>query len=328
MSWRRLQQLIAEADREQAPPPLQALTEDLVQQSKGTIAAVVFYGSCRRAGSLGEGIADLYLLVDSYEAYFDQFSQRIIARLLRPTVEYREAATPQGHVRAKCAILTLKDFEIGTSGGWFHSYLWGRFAQPAPLLYARDEGVKARVRMARARAIRTFLDQAQPMWPLRLRPFQAWCRGLALSYRSELRAEPLFRIRRIYRVDRAFYEEAFAAAKELLSWPLEPLREDSNGEQHYRLTKPNPAARRRGHWAWALRRIQGKILSILRLIKAAFTFQGGTDYILWKIACHSGRRLVARPWQRRHPLLAAPWLLWRFAIQKERGNPPPSSDSS
>ena len=68
----------------------------------------------------------------------------------------------------------------------------------------------------------------------------------------------------------------------------------------------------RGHnWtrAWALRRACGKALNALRLAKAAFTFEGGADYIAWKIERHSGVALELADWQRRHPLLAAPALL-------------------
>jgi O-acetylhomoserine/O-acetylserine sulfhydrylase-like pyridoxal-dependent enzyme len=61
-----------------------------------------------------------------------------------------------------------------------------------------------------------------------------------------------------------------------------------------------------------LRRACGKALNALRLAKAAFTFEGGADYIAWKIERHSGVALELADWHRRHPLLAAPALLWRL----------------
>jgi hypothetical protein len=75
-----------------------------------------------------------------------------------------------------------------------------------------------------------------------------------------------------------------------------------------RPTEPVAAAPGR----WRRRRILGKLLSALRLAKAAFTFQGGADYIAWKIARHAGVEIRLGPWQRRHPLLAAPGLFWRL----------------
>ena len=52
---------------------------------------------------------------------------------------------------------------------------------------------------------------------------------------------------------------------------------------------------------------------VLRLAKASFTFEAGPDYVAWKIRRHTGVPVALTPWQRRHPLLAAPLLLWRLA---------------
>jgi len=60
---------------------------------------------------------------------------------------------------------------------------------------------------------------------------------------------------------------------------------------------------------WASRRRRGRILSILRLMKAAFTFTAGADYLAWKISRHSGVEVRLKPWQRRHPIVAAVILL-------------------
>ena len=47
--------------------------------------------------------------------------------------------------------------------------------------------------------------------------------------------------------------------------------------------------------AWGLRRAQGKLLSIMRLIKALLTFEGGLDYIAWKLERHSGEEIIIPP---------------------------------
>ncbi len=312
-----LERVVASLDSEPPPASLQVLVEDLVARGAGSVAAVVFYGSCRRTGSLGEGIADLYILVDTYSAYYGHRPRALAAHVLRPTVEYRELNTPWGVARAKCAVLTLADFEAGASGGWFHSYLWGRFAQPAPVVYARDGQVRTRTVAARAAAVATLLARSQPLWPGRFHPFQAWSRALRLSYGAELRAEGPLRIRRIYRADRAYYDRALAAVRDRLPWPVDLLESGSPGAVRYRHDPP-ARAQRRCRRSWAVRRIQGRILTLLRLIKGAFTFRGGTDYLLWKIARHTGRRVHPHPWQRRHPLLAAPWLIWKLVRQGEQ----------
>jgi hypothetical protein len=41
----------------------------------------------------------------------------------------------------------------------------------------------------------------------------------------------------------------------------------------------------------------------MRLVKSAFTFEGGVDYLLWKIERHSGVRVEVSDRVRRHPLI-------------------------
>ena len=72
--------------------------------------------------------------------------------------------------------------------------------------------------------------------------------------------------------------------------------------------------RKRGRLAWAVRRVQGKLLNFLRLIKASLTFDGGVDYLLWKIERHSGIKEEVSPLTRRYPLIgfwATAWRLYR-----------------
>ena len=58
--------------------------------------------------------------------------------------------------------------------------------------------------------------------------------------------------------------------------------------------------------------LHGKVLSTLRIIKAALTFDGALDYLLWKIKRHSGVYIEPTERQRRFPLVFAWPLLWRL----------------
>lgn len=60
---------------------------------------------------------------------------------------------------------------------------------------------------------------------------------------------------------------------------------------------------RQAQWRWRLRRWQGRILSLLRLGKAVFTFANGVEYAVWKIERHTGVRVEITPMLRRHPIL-------------------------
>jgi hypothetical protein len=46
----------------------------------------------------------------------------------------------------------------------------------------------------------------------------------------------------------------------------------------------------------------------MRLVKALFTFEGGLDYIAWKLERHSGESIVIPDRVRRAPLI----YLWGF----------------
>ncbi len=88
---------------------------------------------------------------------------------------------------------------------------------------------------------------------------------------------------------------------------------DSDRQRFIRFAGPAAAAIERepkANWRW--RRIEGKALSVLRLAKASATFAGGADYIAWKINRHAGTEIRLKPWQQRHPLLAAITLLPRL----------------
>ena len=55
--------------------------------------------------------------------------------------------------------------------------------------------------------------------------------------------------------------------------------------------------------------------SVLRLFKAAFTFNEPLEYLLWKIERHSGLYIEPSDRQLRHPLIFAWPLLWKLKRQ-------------
>jgi hypothetical protein len=85
------------------------------------------------------------------------------------------------------------------------------------------------------------------------------------------------------------------------------------------LGSPPVQAREEAERAWQGFRRRGKRATVLRLLKASYTFAGGIDYLAWKINRHAGTEIVITPWQRRWPLFAAlillPRLLARGAVR-------------
>jgi hypothetical protein len=96
---------------------------------------------------------------------------------------------------------------------------------------------------------------------------------------------------------------------EQLSFNIKRRQDESRLLYHVDIPQHTRRLSRRG---WLLRRLQGKILSLLRLIKAAFTFQGGADYIIWKLERHTGIPIEVTPEMRRHPLIYGWGLMWRL----------------
>jgi hypothetical protein len=93
--------------------------------------------------------------------------------------------------------------------------------------------------------------------------------------------------------------------------PFEVQREQLDSRLFYTV-RIAQRTRKLGRAGWQLRRMQGKLLSLLRLMKATFTFQGGMDYIAWKLERHTGVPVEVSPKVRRHPLIYGWGLLWRL----------------
>jgi len=292
-----------------ASPAIQALADTLLDTYGDAVQAILFYGSCLRTGDDRGGLVDLYLLVNSYRAAYPKPTLAVLNKLLPPNVFYLEVPHQDRTVRAKYAVLSLADFACGTSMRWFHSYIWGRFAQPVGLLYARNHQVARRVQSLLAQAVLTFIARTLPRVPSPFRARDLWAIGLGLSYRAELRAERPHKLIRLFEAAPDYYEGITREALLTLSFPLD-IHESASA---YRYTVPIPARTRRvSRLDWMVRSWQGKMLSVLRLLKGMLTFRGGVDYILWKIERHSGVKVEASPRLKQYPLLATCVILWRL----------------
>lgn len=286
-------------------PALHRLCERMIARFGSAVAGVIFYGSCLRSGQPTVGLVDLYVIVDRYAAVYDSYPLRWLNALLPPNVFYHESADADGEtLRAKCAVLSLQDLELGTSR-WFHSYLWGRFAQSVRLVYARDEAARDRIERALAIAVVTLLEHTLPCLPKRFDSAECWQCALALSYTAELRPESPQRAAELVGHDLLDYRRRTAAASGVLGMAA------AENEDEY-INRVSARARFAPSWGWRVRRGQGRVLTVLRLMKSALTFENGVDYALWKLERHTGVALELTPRQRRYPLLFGWSALWRL----------------
>ena len=276
-----LHDLVAEELAQPVEGQVLAMAEAIAARHGAASRAVLFYGSCLREKQLDGLMLDFYLIVSDYRAAYDKGWMARANALIPPNV----FPFQHGQLAAKYAVLSEADFHRLNGPETRNVSVWARFAQPSRLVWASDDAARRRAVAAVSRAAPTLLAAAGRLTGEA--PLDWWRRAFSLTYSAELRAERKGRSGSVVDADAARYE--------LFSGPAAVAIE--------------PHAKSGG---WGRRRIEGKIMSVLRLAKASATYAGGADYIVWKINRHAGTAFELKPWQRRHPLLGALSLLPRL----------------
>jgi hypothetical protein len=294
-----------------ANPALAHLLDELRAQHGASINGIIAYGSCLRSGDIFDGLLDLYLISDDYRSAYSNSALVLANWMLPPNVFYCEVDHEGKTLRAKYALISRADFQKCCSSRRFESYIWGRFAQPVSIIWSRDERSKQILDSCLWGAVCTFLECALPKLPAQGSVDSLWSGGLALSYASELRSERSSRTQELASTSNTWFADVTQAVSRSLGFPLSLYHSD--GELHYRAQVPSMQRRLSSTW-WVLRRWLGKLMSILRLLKALFTFVGGLDYVAWKLQRHSGQEVVIPDRVRRFPLI----FVWGFCWQLYR----------
>jgi hypothetical protein len=284
---------IAQGIARPVDPAVSAFAARLAQSS-GALA-VLFYGSNLRTGEL-DGVLDYYLLMPGPPE-----------RGLWPRVSYHEWSFEGTPLRAKTATMTLARFAEAATGDLLDTTIWARFVQPSALIWCKDDEARGAVVAALGDASVTAARLAIASGPASGAEAEYWTALFEATYRAEFRMETTSRARSIIELNKAHFVG------------LLPLALNAAGIGHSvdgeRITPAVSPGERRAilRW-WAKRRLAGKPLNLLRLVRAASTFDGAARYAAWKIERHTGVPVAITPWRERHPVLAAPgvlWSLWR-----------------
>jgi len=276
---------------------------DQIKQRYGQgLLAVLIYGSYLRGKR--DTLLDFYVLLDSYHS-MPKVWQGWLAKALPPNVYQIQHGSPPDEIRAKYALLTLGRFEYAVRRD-FHSYFWARFAQPCGILYCRDEEVRGRVIEAICQSSKTFTRRVAPRLPENFDAKTLWAEGLSLTYQCEFRSEPPGHAEKLF----GYWPDYYRAVTQTLAGGNLGFKVTETAESFRNVC--SVSVRRWSPVSWWLRRVQGKILSTLRIFKAALTFDGALDYLLWKIQRHSGVYFQPTELQRKYPLIFAWPLLWRL----------------
>ena len=300
----RLTELLIDLTPVPQHPALASLVDALRAKHGACVAGVLFYGSCLRNGDPFDGLVDLYLVVDNYRRANSSRLRALWNWLLPPNVFYAEFPCGDRTLRCKYALLSRRDLRRGTSKRWFHSYLWGRFSQPTAIAWSRDETLRQEIGSCLAQAAHTFLERTLPCAAPQGDIETLWGDALALSYRAEMRPESRGRAAELAGHNRDWYLRVTAAlAPQLTTAP----QLDDNGRYTLHVGTSRRSLCRA---AWKLRTLQGKLLSVARLLKALFTFEGGLDYAAWKLERHSGQHIEIPERVRRYPLIFVWGMFW------------------
>jgi hypothetical protein len=289
------------------PPAIVDVAEMLAARGHGAATAVLFYGSNLRSGAL-DGVLDYYVLVDSLRGWYGpgRWLPAAANRILPPSILYLEPQWQGQTLRAKVAVLRADQFRRAMRRGGLDTTMWARYSQPAALAWHRD----AASRDAAVAAVTDAVISAAG-WAGRLGPTigvanDYWQALFKRTYGAELRVEKASRTDSLMAYGGERYDRLLP-----LAWAADSLRFETLSEGRLR-PAVSTLARRLAGAGWSLRHLLGKPLNFVRLMKSAYTFDGGVDYVLWKIERHSGVRMELTPWQRRHPILASPYVLWQL----------------
>ena len=280
---------IAETLSGRRPAAADTLAVAIIDKHPGS--AVMLYGSgisVLEGAAAADVLYDFYVIAPSYREAFGSTFLSFLNAALPPNVFYIEQPSEQGLLRAKYAVLSIDHFEKLVSNRTFHSYFWARFAQPSRIV-AGPDALQVRIAKCVETAVDTFVSRSLPVAKADTAIKDVWKAGLSKSYKAELRAEAPERVDKLL----SAYGE----------WPL-------------KVTDLNAVAPKGGSLSWRLRAIQGGFLSVMRLLKGTLTFEGGVDYIAWKISRHAGFSLPVRDWERRWPIIGAPFLASRYYRMK------------
>ncbi len=265
------------------------------------IGPVLFYGSCQRAES-AEGVLDAYLLSTSNRKFHESHVNAGLNWLVPPTVYFYSLEHEGAPVRAKVAAITSEQFALSCRDETPSISIWARFCQPAVLLGPLDDETMAATVTMLADAVKTAARWAALLGPEAGTTRDFWVRLFQSTYGAELRPERSDRAALIYETHAERYDKLLLDA-----WDAMGIEYRREGERlHVQVEASERADAKR---SWQRRALAGKGISLARIAKGTLTFDGGVDYLLWKIERHSGVKLKASEWQKRHPFLASPMVI-------------------
>ena len=278
-----------------------------VEQMLGAVRplGVLFYGSGLRSGIDADTLLDFYIIVNRQSDWPRSALACMANAVLPPNVEYQELKVAGRAMRAKIAILTLGQLRALTGFATLNTTVWARFSQPVRLVWHNHAQAAQAITHCIARANVTAARWAALLGPEQAPPVAFWNGLYARTYKAELRVENGQRSSGLVEANQERYVQLL-----LPCWQAGGIPFAHEGEDVAPLLSAEQKHKARHQWL--LRARLGRPLNILRLIKAVYTFRGSARYAAWKVRRHSGIEIALSPFAEKHPLLAAPPVLWKL----------------
>lgn len=284
-----------------------ALAESLAATSRGTVEAILLYGShLLQAHPDRHSALDLMVVVSDYRAFYEALHaageihrslwiMTALSRVLPPNVI---AYTPgEGeHGVAKCLVVSRPHLNQALAERPKDHFLLGRLVQKVAVVWAagRDQAAEMERALDRARAgvltwIGPYLDEC----------FDAEAVGrriLEVCYRGELRPEARDRASTIFEAQREHFRDRLLPVLEAAAEAGDLVRVEGG----YRFARPLPRSERR-RWDRHFRR--SKIRATARWFKHVITFDNWLPYVHRKAERRLGTKIELTPLERRWPFI-------------------------
>lgn len=289
-----------------AGPAARQIAEYLAHAFGPSTAALIHYGShAQRSDARPDSAHDFFVVVDRYrDAYrslartvgtrFSPATATALARVLPPNVI--AVAVPAHPVRAKCAVLTVRDLLRLCSPRARDHFTQGRLFQQVHVAWSRDAASREAVVGALMGARIGTFRWGRPYLPATFSA-EDYCRVLLeTSFAGEIRPESGDRAASLWVAQRSVLERAYEAL--LLGLAREGVLAHDDGR--YRQVAPPSALE-------ALRvRLyfqHSKARATLRWLKYVALYDDWLGYILGKIERRSGIAVELTARERRWPLI-------------------------
>jgi hypothetical protein len=287
-----------------------------------TTAAIIHYGShAQSSDARPDSAHDFFVIVDRYADAYRSLSATVrpsysprtataLARVLPPNVISLTLSESGRTLRAKCAVLSVRDLRRLCSARAPDHFTRGRLFQHVQLVWTRDAPSRREALGALLGARVATIEWSRPYLPSVFNA-ESYCRRLLeTSFAAEIRPEGGERIAALIAAQR---DVVLPVYDSLLQWLVVSSIVTKDGNV-YRLTTPVGPARRAASRLWFLR---SKGRATLRWLKYVALYEGWLDYIVQKIARRSGRKIELTERERRWPLI----FLWPKVIEYVRTRP-------